>query len=158
LADVPALGPRGEGWVALQVALLAAVAAAALLGPDWPEAAAGILVAAGAVLGAAGTLLLVVSARALGRALTPFPRPRARSALAARGPYRIVRHPMYSAGLLFCTGVSLASSWLALVPTVLLFVVWALKAAVEERFLLETVPGYTQYTERTRFRLVPYLH
>jgi protein-S-isoprenylcysteine O-methyltransferase Ste14 len=142
----------------LQFALLAAVAVAALLGPGWPDAAAGALIVGGALLGAAGGLLAVASARALGPALTPFPRPRTGTALAAGGPYRIVRHPIYSAGLLFCAGVSLASSWLALVPTALLFLVWALKAAVEERFLLATVPGYAGYVEQTRFRLVPYLH
>lgn len=158
MAEIPSLGRRGEGWVALQFALLAAVLAAALLGPGWPGPAFGPVGVVGAILAAAGGLLAVVSARTLGKALTPFPRPNAAAAVVERGPYRVIRHPIYAAGVLFCLGASLVSSPLALVPTALLLVVWALKAGVEERFLLEDVPGYAAYVERTRFRLVPFVY
>jgi protein-S-isoprenylcysteine O-methyltransferase Ste14 len=157
LAEVPALGARGEGWVVIQFALIAAVVAAALLGPAWTDSASGPVAALGVVVAATGGLLALMSAPALGSALTPFPRPSADAQVVERGPYRVVRHPIYAAGTLFCLGVSLVSSPLALVPTALLLVVWALKASVEERFLLELVPGYAGYMGRTRFRLVPFV-
>lgn len=141
----------------LQFVLLAAVLAAALLGPGWPDSASGPLAALGVVLAAAGGLLALMSARALGSALTPFPRPPAGAQVVERGPYRVVRHPIYAAGVLFCLGVSLVSSPLAFVPTALLLVLWAMKASVEERFLLGSVPGYAGYRERTRYRLVPFV-
>ena len=49
------------------------------------------------------------------------------------------------------------SPW-ALVPTAVLAVVWALKASVEERFLVARYPGYAGYCERTRYRLVPFVY
>jgi protein-S-isoprenylcysteine O-methyltransferase Ste14 len=46
----------------------------------------------------------------------------------------------------------------ALALTGILLVVWGLKARVEERFLLEALPGYGDYMERTRYRLVPHVY
>jgi len=40
----------------------------------------------------------------------------------------------------------------------LLAVVWALKASVEERFLVARYPGYAGYCQRTRYRLVPFVY
>lgn len=72
------------------------------------------------------------------------------------GPYAVVRHPMYSAALLTFLGMPLAlGSWwglLALVPGVLVLVVRLLD---EERFLHANLPGYTDYTRKVRWRLVP---
>jgi protein-S-isoprenylcysteine O-methyltransferase Ste14 len=110
------------------------------------------------VLALAGGILAVVAGRALGGALTPFPRPNHRARIVERGPYRVVRHPIYAAGGLFLAGVSLASSPVALALTAVLLVVWGLKARVEERFLLEALPGYGDYMERTRYRLVPHVY
>jgi protein-S-isoprenylcysteine O-methyltransferase Ste14 len=65
---------------------------------------------------------------------------------------------MYAAGALFLAGFSLAFSPVALALTAVLVVVWALKASVEERFLLQELPGYDAYAERTRYRLVPFVY
>jgi len=37
-------------------------------------------------------------------------------------------------------------------------VVWALKASVEERFLTDRYPAYSDYCSRTRYRLVPFVY
>jgi protein-S-isoprenylcysteine O-methyltransferase Ste14 len=158
LPDVPTLGARGGGWVALQFALLLAVLVVGLLAPGWPDAARWWLKGAGVLLVFAGALVIVQAARALGSGLTPFPKPSEAGTLVEDGPYGVVRHPVYSGGILFAAGISLALSPWALVPTGLLAVVWALKARVEERFLRERYPGYAEYSSRRRYRLVPYVY
>lgn len=158
MVEVPRLGARGEGWVAIQVVLMVAVLAVGLLAPGWPDGARWPLKAAAVLLVAAGGLVLVTAGRALGSGLTPFPRPPEGGQLVESGPYGVVRHPIYSGGLLIAAGISIALSPWALVVTALLAVFWALKASLEERFLLEQYPGYAGYCERTRHKLVPYVY
>lgn len=158
MAEVPALGTRGGGWVVLQLALMAAVVVAGLLGPAWPDSASTPLAVAGVGLALSGGLLATLAARELGKGLTPFPRPTTTTRVVECGPYRVVRHPMYAAGALFFAGFSLAFSPAALVVTAALLVLWSLKARVEERFLLEDVPGYDGYMARTRYRLLPFVY
>ncbi len=105
-----------------------------------------------------GAFVIVKAARALGSGLTPFPEPAEDARLVDDGPYAVVRHPFYSGGLLFAAGISLALSPWALVATAVLAVVWALKATVEERFLVHRYPEYAEYRTRTRYRLVPYVY
>jgi protein-S-isoprenylcysteine O-methyltransferase Ste14 len=72
------------------------------------------------------------------------------------GPYRLVRHPMYSGALLvmLATPVALGSWWaLALVPPLAGLVVARLLD--EERFLTKHLAGYSDYGRATRYRLVP---
>jgi protein-S-isoprenylcysteine O-methyltransferase Ste14 len=157
LREVPALGARGGGWVALQFALLLAVLVAGLVAPGWPDGARWWLKGAGALFVFTGALVIVQAARALGSGLTPFPKPLEAGALVEDGPYAVVRHPVYSGAILFAAGIALALSPWALVPSAALAVVWALKASVEERFLRERYPGYVAYASRTRHRLVPYV-
>ena len=74
------------------------------------------------------------------------------------GPYAHVRHPMYSAMIPFFIGVALLlGSWwgLALAPLVLLL--FAARIRIEERTLIEGLPGYADYARRVRYRLVPRL-
>jgi protein-S-isoprenylcysteine O-methyltransferase Ste14 len=158
LAEVPALGERGGGWVVLQFALFAAVLVLGVAGPDWPDTARWWLTAAGVALVLAGVLVIVLAARALGSGLTPFPRPADSGELVESGPYALVRHPVYSGGILFAAGLSLALSPWALAATAALAVVWALKARVEERFLRERYPAYDEYCSRTGYRLVPFVY
>jgi protein-S-isoprenylcysteine O-methyltransferase Ste14 len=72
------------------------------------------------------------------------------------GPYAVVRHPMYVGGSLLFLGTpfALGSYWglLAFVAT-LTALIWRLLE--EERFLAENLPGYTDYCERVRWRLIP---
>jgi protein-S-isoprenylcysteine O-methyltransferase Ste14 len=104
-------------------------------------------------------MFVVVSAsRRLGRGFTPFPRPPESGKLVESGPYAVVRHPVYSGGILFFIGISLALSWWALVGTAVLAAFWALKASVEERFLADRYPEYDDYRSRTRYRLVPLVY
>ena len=144
--------------MALQFALLATIVAVGLLAPGWPDGARWWLKGAGALLVFAGAFLIVLAARALGSGLTPFPKPAEEGQLVDDGPYAVVRHPVYTGGILFTTGISLSLSPWALAATAVLALVWALKAGVEERFLVERYPGYAEYRGRTRFRLIPYVY
>ena len=142
----------------LQFVLIAAVLVLGVLAPGWPEEARWWLKGAGVVSVFGGALVLVLAGRALGSGFTPFPKPAERGELVEAGPYALVRHPVYSGGLLVAAGTSLALSPWALVPTGVLAVVWALKASVEERFLRERYPAYAEYCSRTRYRLVPFVY
>jgi protein-S-isoprenylcysteine O-methyltransferase Ste14 len=74
------------------------------------------------------------------------------------GLYSIVRHPMYAAGLIMFSGTPLAlGSWwglLILVP-ITLVIIWRLLD--EEKFLSENLPGYKEYCQKVRYRLIPLL-
>jgi protein-S-isoprenylcysteine O-methyltransferase Ste14 len=72
------------------------------------------------------------------------------------GPYAIVRHPMYASASLYLLGTPLAlGSYWGLVPlgATLPFLIWRLFD--EERLLREQLPGYKEYQQKVRYRLVP---
>jgi protein-S-isoprenylcysteine O-methyltransferase Ste14 len=142
----------------LQSVVIAAVVGAGFLPPRWPEGAHAALTVAGAALAAGGALVAGWSSWLLGRGFTPFPRPAAAARLIQRGPYRVVRHPIYAGGLAFFTGYALYASVPALALAAALGLVWALKARVEERYLRERYRGYAAYAEQVRFRLLPFVY
>jgi protein-S-isoprenylcysteine O-methyltransferase Ste14 len=152
--QIPRLGPRGEGWVALQVLLMIGVVASALLPPRWPDAIEDELAPLGLALAVVGGVIALWAGFVLGHALTPFSRPRAEGVI-ERGPYRVVRHPMYAGGMLFFVGISLLATVASFVLALVLAVVWGLKAEVEEAALAEQFLEYETYRQRVRYRFVP---
>ncbi|HSR48338.1 MAG TPA: isoprenylcysteine carboxylmethyltransferase family protein [Anaerolineales bacterium] len=72
------------------------------------------------------------------------------------GPYRYVRHPMYLAlSLLYVLSpLALGSAW-AVLPALFLVVVLVVRIRDEERVLFEGLPGYSEYQQKTRYRLIP---
>lgn len=154
--NVPALGPRGEGWVAAQLVLFAAIGLGGLVGVLSVDGGRlPLTLVAGVLLIAVGLLVAVRAAVALGSNLTPFPRPRPSATLVETGAYRYVRHPIYSGLVLAAVGWSVATaSPLAFVPTVLLALLFDAKSRREEAWLTERLPGYAAYRARTR-KFVP---
>ena len=137
---------------------MASIVAAGLVPPHWPEPLERPFAYGGSALAVVGAILAYVSGRRLGRSLTPFPRPKRGGELVERGPYRLVRHPIYGAGLLFFLGYSLFASVPALVLTGGLAALWARKAALEEEWMAERHPEYADYRRRTPHRFFPGLY
>ncbi|MBU0492823.1 MAG: isoprenylcysteine carboxylmethyltransferase family protein [Chloroflexi bacterium] len=72
------------------------------------------------------------------------------------GPYRYVRHPMYVGIILLLPSVALfLGSWWALVPAGLIAVLMVVRTALEDRTLRAELPGYAEYAQQTRYRLLP---
>jgi protein-S-isoprenylcysteine O-methyltransferase Ste14 len=72
------------------------------------------------------------------------------------GPYKYVRHPMYAAVIPFIICVVLIlGSWWALIPGGVIGVLFIIRTAMEDRMLQDELPGYKEYAQRVRYRLVP---
>ena len=157
-------GPRAEartlqkfviiGWMASVFAMMAFSAYDHRVGwshvPAWACVLGDVLVAAGVTL----TMLVVVQngyAAATVTVETGQP-------VVSTGVYRFVRHPMYVGGAIIMIGTPLAlgSYW------GLLFVLPGVGALVlrildEEKLLTQELAGYSEYTQRVRYRLMPYV-
>ena len=72
------------------------------------------------------------------------------------GPYTIMRHPGYVSGFFTFPGMalSLGSLW-ALIPACIAILVLILRAQWEDQTLQVELPGYKEYTERVRYKLIP---
>jgi protein-S-isoprenylcysteine O-methyltransferase Ste14 len=72
------------------------------------------------------------------------------------GIYSRLRHPMYSGNPLILVGLSLwLGSYLAVFCAVLPVALLMIRIRLEERFLMRELPGYSDYSSRVRYRLVP---
>jgi protein-S-isoprenylcysteine O-methyltransferase Ste14 len=72
------------------------------------------------------------------------------------GPYRYLRHPGYAGGLLFQFAIpfALGTLW-PLLPTLAALALIVLRTSLEDRTLIQKLPGYVEYAKRTRRRLIP---
>jgi protein-S-isoprenylcysteine O-methyltransferase Ste14 len=74
------------------------------------------------------------------------------------GPYAIVRHPMYTGMITMFLAMPVAlGSWWALFVFGFLPVIMAFRILSEEKILSRELPGYSEYCQKTRFRLIPYI-
>jgi protein-S-isoprenylcysteine O-methyltransferase Ste14 len=72
------------------------------------------------------------------------------------GPYRVVRHPGYTAAVVGSVGyVWILGSWWALVPAGLMVLLFVVRTSLEDATLKEELPGYREYAARTTRRLIP---
>jgi protein-S-isoprenylcysteine O-methyltransferase Ste14 len=137
-------------FVIIQFAALGAIL---LTGPLFaPGAVLLAIELAGLALGAWAVLSMGISRVSI------FPTPRAGAQLVARGPYAFIRHPMYSALLLFTLPIVIAA------PTPLRMGLWltllvnlVFKLHYEESLLVSQFPGYSEYQQRTS-KLIPFLY
>lgn len=87
-----------------------------------------------------------------------MPTPQAQAQLVTGGPYRFIRHPMYSALLLFTLPlVAAAPSPLRIGLWLLLLVNLVLKLHYEEGLLLSKFKDYAAYQHRTH-KLIPFIY
>ena len=74
------------------------------------------------------------------------------------GPYRYVRHPMYTAFIALTAGAALfLGSWYGLLGCVPLAALVAVRATLEEHTLSRELAGYDDYVRRVRHRLIPFI-
>ena len=154
---LPDLGRRGEGWVWMQVALMAAVPLVAGTAPPWPASVRTAMIAIGAVLIAAGCVLMVVGILGLGQSFAVPPGPGASAQLVTTGIYGRARHPIFGAWILMGWGFGVAVSPWAIPVAALLTLELLGKTAVEERFLAARYPDYDEYRARVPRRFLPRL-
>lgn len=151
-------GQRGETWVAVQTLLIAVYLIVPRWGVAWSDSLRPVALPIGGVLSLTGLGLFATGVLALGRNLTPLPYPKAETVLVERGPYRLVRHPIYGGLCLLAVGLALATAHagrLAVATAALAF--FAAKAHREETWLRHRFAGYDAYARRTR-RLIPWLY
>jgi protein-S-isoprenylcysteine O-methyltransferase Ste14 len=77
--------------------------------------------------------------------------------LVTTGPYRYIRHPIYTAACVFgLAGALHSGSVLALLLGLLLFAGAVGRMLCEERLVVETYPEYRAYAKATK-RMIPYV-
>jgi protein-S-isoprenylcysteine O-methyltransferase Ste14 len=149
------MGKRGEGWFLLQLVFFALILFAPKVPPLdfplWLRVLGLAIIAIGGVFGTGGVL-------ALGRNLTPFPKPIEGGTLVTSGVYGWVRHPIYTGLILGTLGWSLwNANLLGVGLALLLFAFFDLKSRREERWLTEAYPNYPEYRRRVR-KLIPFVY
>ena len=71
------------------------------------------------------------------------------------GPYRFVRHPMYVGILFMSLGMPLLlGSWWAVIPGLLTIFLFIIRTKLEDMTLLAELPGYVEYSQKVRYRLI----
>jgi protein-S-isoprenylcysteine O-methyltransferase Ste14 len=74
------------------------------------------------------------------------------------GPYRMIRHPMYLGSLVMWLSAPLAlGSYFAWPAFALLIPFYVFRLLNEEKVLRQELPGYSEYCQRTRYHLIPFL-
>ena len=74
------------------------------------------------------------------------------------GPYAIVRHPMYAGALPLLIGAQLAlGAWWGLFLVIPFIGVLIWRLLDEEKFLAKNLAGYLEYTNKVRYRLIPFI-
>jgi len=72
------------------------------------------------------------------------------------GPYAWVRHPMYAGAVLMLLGMPVAlGSWWGVAVLLAMLPAFVWRMFDEEKLLTENLPGYAEYRQRVRFRLIP---
>ncbi|MBN1182535.1 MAG: isoprenylcysteine carboxylmethyltransferase family protein [Bacteroidales bacterium] len=90
--------------------------------------------------------------------LNIFPHLRNGAILITKGPYKLIRHPMYAAVILF--GLSLIIELYSterLAVVLILFFTLILKIEFEEKILIKELPGYQEYRSKT-YKLIPFIY
>jgi len=118
-----------------------------------------VLFMVGIALMVLGLALRAWSVIVLGRNFTVHVQVREQQPVVDTGPYRVLRHPSYTALLLVCLGIGLAlGNWLALLVVVVLPTAAILiRIRVEERALLAGIGEPYRRFMMTRKRLIPWV-
>ncbi len=150
---------RGGWWVVGQLALLG-IYALALVGTDPVNEGIGLGFArsTGLALAVVALVIGVWSLRVLRRSLSIYPAPLSDAELVLRGPYRLVRHPIYLAVILGTVGLALGTlNPTALIAAIVFVPFFMAKSGHEEDLLIEQYPEYREYRSAVSYRLIPWV-
>lgn len=87
-----------------------------------------------------------------------LPEPSPNATLITNGPYRFIRHPMYTAILMGSAGLLIHQfTWLRLSITIALAIVLLVKLTLEERMLQQKFAAYRDYMRRSK-KLLPFIY
>ena len=76
--------------------------------------------------------------------------------VSSTGPYSLVRHPHYLAVSLLMLSLPFGLGTLfALIPAILTVILLMIRSKFEEEILKQELPGYSEYVEKVRYRLLP---
>jgi len=74
----------------------------------------------------------------------------------SEGPYRIIRHPGYAGAILMFLGTPfILSSWWSFIPCAMMTLLFIIRTYKEDQTLQDELPGYKEYTQQVRYRLLP---
>jgi len=141
---------RAVGW--LLVGMQAVLLGLLVIGPGrrstWTVPVP--LQVASSVLRVGGAAAIILGALRLGRCASVHPAPTEGAVLRTDGPYRFVRHPIYSGVLLLAGGIAATNGGvLAIIILVGLIAVLGVKVRLEEGLLRRRFPGYAAYAAST---------
>jgi protein-S-isoprenylcysteine O-methyltransferase Ste14 len=137
--------------VAIVACVAAALGAVALQGPTDTVPLPMLMI--GELVAVVASIWLLVSVLALGRCFGILPEARG---LVTRGPYRLVRHPVYLGELGVCAGLVVgAPSFWNLACAAVILAAQIVRMGLEERALEAEFPAYAAYARRTA-RIVPW--
>jgi protein-S-isoprenylcysteine O-methyltransferase Ste14 len=105
---------------------------------------------------AAGTLMLWARLTFGGRSFHAGADP-TQGGIVTTGPYRLVRHPIYAAILLFVwAGVAAHGTTLSVLTGIVATAALAVRTVAEEELVFEVYPEYAEYAKRTK-RVIPFV-
>ena len=145
----------GGMWIALFLAFPLAFVRAW----SFPPGAQLPLFVVGLILIVLGSLLRRYCFRTLGQYFTGDVRAKSDQPVIRAGPYRLVRHPSYTAGMMMFIGIGLAlGSWFSFILlTIATIATYGYRVVIEERALLDAIgEPYRSYMKETK-RFVPYV-
>ena len=74
------------------------------------------------------------------------------------GMYGVVRHPMYAVTVLLFLMIPLVlGSWYALIPFAFYPAIIVVRLKDEEKLLTRELPGYAEYKQKVKYRLIPFI-
>ncbi len=158
-AGVPSDAKRWDMPLAIGVSMVGPVSIAVVAGLDLRLGWIGYVSPAtfGTALGVlALSTALIAWAMIVNRHFAPVVSIADSQRVVQSGPYRFVRHPGYLAGLLatLATPYVLGSRW-AVFPAYAVALLLVIRTRLEDRTLLEELPGYREYARRVKARLIP---
>ena len=140
-------------WLGVAVGIGLSFSPASVVGPQ-----RDVLLALGIAVMLAGVALRWSAIRTLGQSFTTAVAVRADQAVVESGPYRWIRHPSYTGGLLTVFGCLIAcANGVSLIAIVIPLLAYVYRMRVEERALIAGLgEPYLDYMHRTK-RLIPFI-